>query len=404
MLMKYHSLTIRPDNIYVQESIEHDTIIKSVSLTPSVSDSTKRSSLVVCIDGSEATLCNLLTNTMESKILNIPLKKGVRLEIRTEGENELDVLFLEIESHEIEEDAANDATSYKVIKVSENAPYKIEKTEIAKILNISISSDGESALKDNSSTKVTIKDGSDIIKITDLETGVKECEVVDIEIDNREVDIEVEGPGSVDILVLESKEQDNCCNESDACCDENDACCIQEITEEENMESENVSQDNATPLTSAIDSSSPSEKCPEEQEKSKSIKKRKMCTEEKTDEESPKKVHTEEELNETEKTAAAAEDWEKVVEKEDVNVSTLSEGIGRLIGKRSVISTEYSVTSGGDKNTFQEKVMVRRVPEHVHLKYFSDLIRGSREGAVFKADIKTASKSTEVVLNVGKLE
>ncbi|KAH9386557.1 uncharacterized protein NEMAJ01_1453 [Nematocida major] len=375
--MKYHSLTIRPNNIYVQESIEHDTIIKSVSLTPVVSETSLRSSLLASIDGNEVTLCNLLTNKIETKILNIPLSKGVRVELRTEGDNEIDVLFLEIESHDVEHKPSK--VSYKAVRVTEKEKYTIDRSEAVKILNISISNEDESpSMKP---TQIIIKDGDVVLKITELVPGKKECEVVDIEIENQNVEIEVKGPGAIDMLFLqENTEEPACCHGEEKCLEEASAESAEEkhpASEEEKKEQKDTEDACREALQGAA--------------------KRKHAD----DAEGARKkalLETEGKVQEIEQ--KSTEQPEEAVE---ASVRMLSDGIGKLIGKKSFISVSYSVSEGSGSKSFEETILVRKLLEHTHLKHFSSVIRGSREGASFKAELKAPSGTTEVLLNIGKV-
>lgn len=381
--MKYHSLTIRPNNIYVQESIENDTIIKSVSLTPVVSNTSIRSSLIALIDSDEVTLCNLLTNRIESKILNIPIKKGTRIELRTEGENEIDLLFLELEPYEVPEE--REETEYKVVKIREGVNYSINETEKIKILNISISDEGREETKE-SRTLVIIKENDIILKITELEIGRKECEVVEIDLENRNVEVEVQGPNSIDLLLIESKEQsENACESSEQ--QENECENEKELESEgekccsEKEDNENQKEEHSL-ISSTINTQNSCEKCNEESCSCVQVNKKRRLP-----------FAAEEEVKRT------------VAEKEkSAGVTVISEGIGKLIGKKSFISADYSVIAGGVDKSFSETVLVRRLPEHIHLKYFADIVKGSREGAVFKVEIAAEEGPTEILLNIGKIK
>ncbi|OAG30197.1 hypothetical protein NEIG_01217 [Nematocida sp. ERTm5] len=427
--MKYHSLTIRPNNIYVQESMENDTIIKSVSLTPCVAKDSIRSSLIAAIDGEEATICNLLTNKMESKTLNLPLTKGVRIELRTEGENEIDVLFLEMDETEGVTD--NENAVYKTIQIAGNTKQVIDESKQVRVLNVSIADPDTHTVQEP--TRVVMRRKREEVTIADLEVGIKECEVVDIQIDD-EVEIEVIGLNRVDLLVLlsERREEGECnaedcgieeCEGSKAV-EENTSCHAVQHTEER------VPADS---ITSSIDESCTcgTSQCKNCTCKTNSSERKRKCsdlpceTAEQTESleisETPsKKTKLSEDVNEpsNEQTLTAVSNesecskkqLEEIPENEDlsnakIDIKTISDGIGRLVGKKSFISAEYTV-SGSDtsKESFNEVVLVRRFPEHSHLKYFSNVVKGSREGAVFKATVKTDKSTKEVVLNVGKIK
>lgn len=399
--MKYHSLTIRPNNIYVQESIEYDTIIKSVSLTPSVSENSKRSSLIAEIDTHRVTLCNLLINRTESKILNIPIREGSRIELRTEGENDLDVLFLEIEPHEIEEEQDN--SKYKVIKITENTPYTVRDKERIKILNISLSNEDISRVLNQNEiaeiTEITVKNANETILRTKLEIGIKECEVVDIEIEQG-IEIITVGPGTVELLVLEA-----ITDKTDTLTQEIDQ--TAEISENKNKPAE--ISDNKRKSAEISEIANESVKKPRIHDTTEEITVETKATEETITPKDKATVETEQ-RDSTPKTTLnpkdpviTDDDWSQPAE-DQIEIKKVSEGIGRLIGRRSVISVDYSINRAEITDSFTEKIIVRKLPAHIHLKYFSEIIKGAREGSVFKGVIVKPTSTTEILVKIGRIE
>ncbi|KAI5162991.1 hypothetical protein NEAUS03_2167 [Nematocida ausubeli] len=380
--MKYHSLTIRPNNIYVQESMENDTIIKSVSLTPCVEKDSIRSSLIATIDGQQTTICNLLTNKMESKILNIPVKQGVRIELRTEGVNEMDILFLEMDPHEV--NTNEEETVYRTIQVPGHASHTVDELS-ARILNVSIAYTEEVV---DGTSKVLMKSNGETTLLAELEMGRKECEVVDVLADSQ-MELVVDGPHAIDFLIVEGSKgeplEDASCEAEDA----QDTESAQESTPQEEKNEEIIER--IVPET--CQKGEGKRKCPEDPQPQEEKKVKLSET---------KKEESEEKVEETE-----IETQSMNIPQENAVVSdikTISDGIGKIVGKKSFITAEYTVSSGENKKeSFSEVVLVRRMAEHTHLRYFSDVVKGAREGAVFKAEIKAADAHTEVVLNVGKI-
>lgn len=93
----YHSLTVQPDNVYKQDALEKNTVIRSASLTPSPRGE-GRTSLVVSISGgANTTLCSFVTERLESQLLNVPVQKGAEITLCVEGKNDVDVVFYEEE-------------------------------------------------------------------------------------------------------------------------------------------------------------------------------------------------------------------------------------------------------------------------------------------------------------------
>ncbi|EHY66185.1 hypothetical protein NERG_00881 [Nematocida ausubeli] len=386
--MKYHSLTIRPNNIYVQESMENDTIIKSVSLTPCVEKDSIRSSLIATIDGQQTTICNLLTNKMESKILNIPVKQGVRIELRTEGVNEMDILFLEMDPHEV--NTNEEETVYRTIQVPGNASHTVDEIS-ARILNVSIAYTEEVV---DGTSKVFMKSNGETTLLAELEIGRKECEVVDVLAD-AQMELVVEGPHAIDFLIVEGSKGGPL---EDASCeveDEQDTEDAQESAPQEEKNEEMIG--GIVPET--CQKGERKRKCPEE---TKEPEETQPQEEKKVKLSEAKKKESEEKVEETE-----IETQSMNIPQENAVVSdikTISDGIGKIVGKKSFITAEYTVSSGENKKeSFSEVVLVRRMADHAHLRYFSDVVKGAREGAVFKAEIKAADAHTEVVLNVGKI-
>ncbi|KAI5190328.1 hypothetical protein NECID01_0920 [Nematocida sp. AWRm77] len=405
--MGYHSLTIRPDNTYDQENVEKDAILKSVSLTPYVNEKCKRVSIMAKLDEEkEITLCSLLVGKSESKVLNMPLKKGTKLSLWTEGETDVDALFYELDEEEGEEteeysDSEQERES-KYLGVSVEGGKKVILQEDVPLRALS------AALKEPVKKEKTVlfyqtEDG-DVPIVTFLPES-KETEVLDLEFDpGMEIVLGVKGDNAVDVLFLrgdEEEEEDSFDSEEEEV--EGEFNSASDSAEEELLEERSVKEEEeAEEVSEASEKNLPSG--------TKNLRKRALDVNDMEGEDiQTKKIMLPESLEHEKGESENAKDTENSSpSKESANVDVVSEGIGKLIGKRSLVFSKYTVKSSlTSEQEFEEMLTVRKLSSHPHLKYFSELIKGTREGAVLKATVSKeengATQSTECILNIGKL-
>lgn len=444
--MVYHSLTIRPDHVYEQETVERDTILKSVSLTPYVNEKNERASLVARFNGGEeVTICTLLVGRNESRVLNMPLKRGTKLTLSVEGGNDVDALFYEIDE-EYENENENDG-GYMSLTVQQGERAVIREKVDLKILN--------AALKDSATKEKTILylqgEEKDIPLVHFLPGRIEE-ETLDLEIEaGNEVVLGVKGPGKIDILILRGPEIDlgaydsNGSNESEL---ETELSESGELSESNSGETELSESNSGESGESAklIQSNQPSQPSqPNQQEltaNSTPTKRsdRKRVFSEDAEEVPLKRINTREGTEKISSdtiaipntgsdtsagTTSVCSQAEEVpititsaattssttsnavtnttTEEDGSEISVIFEGVGKLIGRRSIFSAKYSISNGDVEEEHEESIVVRKLHIHPSLNQFSKIVRGMREGAIIKAVKKRDQHSEECTLKIGKL-
>ncbi|OAG29337.1 hypothetical protein NEDG_01410 [Nematocida displodere] len=378
--MAYHSLTITPENTYAQESIEKDTILKSVSLTPYVNASEKRAAVTATIDdGALITICSLVVGHSESKVLNLPLKKGTKIVLGAEGCNDIDVLFYEVDDLSEEVDGFSEeglGEKYLALSIEGGQTQTLKETTPIRILN--------AALKGTPTSERTVLlcgAGGASTPVATFLPGAKETEVLDLLFEaNEEVALTAVGPNTIDVLVLrgtgypeEVLEDAECSNECSAQCSAQgerrktspeihpDDVQVKRIQLPEVV---TVPETKTSPETNTV-----------------------TVPETKTSPETNTEAKTDPETN-----------TETIVD-----VSVVSEGIGRVIGRKSIISCKYRTILPIPEKEAEEVIPLRKAGEHRVLKYFADKIRGAREGSIMKATVTTAGSVAEYSISVGEI-
>ncbi|KAI5185096.1 hypothetical protein NEHOM01_0601 [Nematocida homosporus] len=264
--MVFHSLTIRPQHIYTQESIERDTILKSVSLTPIISAKTERVSLLMQVDNQpEINVCTLLVNTCESKVLNLPLKAGTSIQLSSLGSSDLDLLFYELSDSDLDGgDRDSDFEEGEVSEVSEvssksglnglrevSSGYmsvtvrggqrvSVQEEVSLRVVNAAVRvEEGELQGGVELGRTVLFMQGEerDVPLVTFI-PGRSETEVLDLEIAaGEEIVFGVAGPNAVDLLILRGDELEE--EELSGCTWVTEEESAEEESEEESEEEEN---------------------------------------------------------------------------------------------------------------------------------------------------------------------
>ncbi|KAI5173129.1 hypothetical protein NEFER03_2098 [Nematocida sp. LUAm3] len=376
--MGYHTLSIRPDNTYTQESMERDTILKSVSLTPYVDENEKRTSLKLQIDDQkEITLCSLLVNSCESKVLNMPIKRGSKISFELEGKNDIDILLYELEP---EEEVEEEEGAYITRRIEGNQRITIQENFPIRIINASVVKEG---ISQERTVLFLQKEEGDVPLVTFL-AGHNETESIDIDLpQDEEITLGVKGNNAVDILIYYTIYPEECASD--------------EYLSEEEASEENASNDELSG-EEKLNSEEEQREQEENKEVQKNNRKRQSESSPEEKEEVPlKKIQMipGEEKKDDFSSIASEEEEDKVV--------LVSEGVGKVIGRRSIISCTYSLMKDGQKEEHQEEVLIRKMTKHAVLKsFFSSVIR-SREGAVFKGFIHKDTEKYECLLRVGKI-
>ncbi|KAI5181254.1 hypothetical protein NEOKW01_1473 [Nematocida sp. AWRm80] len=416
----YHSLTIQPDNIYEQERVERSMVIKSVSLTPYVKENTKRVCLLAEIDGVKVTLCTLVVNSAESRVLDVMIKKDSHLKLMTEGENDIDVLFYEYEEEEYSEE---DQVEYKEVKILPGEKIKITESTVMRIISASIKEENP---KEKTVLYYSTEEGE--TAVARFIPGQDQAENIDMIFEPYQtVELSVQGSSPVTLFIVVEKNE----GASEEC----SQCSMEECSNalsENNPEIINAAQEKEKESQSTENIQKPQKA--EKAEKSEKAKrsasentqtKRTQPAQENTSEKpceesahsnysSADSILTDITADECQKSAettpilsgpaspVSSTETQSTAEPE-TEVKLISEGIGKLIGKKTQFSSTYTIQTNGQTETFEETLVTKLLPVHKHLHIFSKIVKGTREGAILKATTKDSTGVSEYTLKIGKI-
>jgi Nucleoplasmin-like domain len=328
----YHSLTVQPFNTYVQEEVERDMILTCASLTPSLREEKERTSLLMAIDGhQEVAVCTFIPGSMESKVLRFPIKRGSRIAISSEGSNDIDLLFHEMEdTAELEEECA--AGRYVCLSVKEGEPVFLRERVPVKLINVSLGRGVEGREK----TTLFLQGEEGDFPLASLIPGEQETATIDLVFrEDEERCFFARGPNTVDVVGIRDSEgigeewEETLNFESDE----------SSYVEEDSLEAENTVEDVLL-----------RENEPEKnKEKGEGFKRKK----------------------------------DREVREKTENLRVISEGAGKMIGKKSHIKMTYKVSrekevlEKGEGRAFK----MRELEQHKYLSHVAEHIQGRKEKA-----------------------
>lgn len=442
----HHPLTIRPGNTYTQESLEEDTILKSVSFTPCIQTGCGRTVVLIQInEEKEVSICALTVGVCESIVLNLPLRKGTKVSMFVEGKNEVDVLFYEFEEDE-REYVETAPGKYIGLTISEKRREVLRETAAIRVLSASLRM--PQADMQVTRTVLFYQSQEGDIPLVSFLPGRKETEVINLEFPaHEEVCFGVRGPGLVDLLVLRDEEELEPSDITSCSVSEGNSSVSDSCSEQENMKTDTSSSTGKRKITetespgeiptkriSTTDSKSgathskhgvsehsestaqgfsldapkedPKQPLETKQQKQEaenvpvSARLHEAHAESGIQKEQSINLHIEEAL-----CLDSSQNNDSAVLQQKQGVSVISEGIGKLIGKKTTFLAEYQLTDDDGETISQEQVVcTRTLPQHPILKCFSQAVLGTREGTVLSSSVKQKSREYECLFTIKSIQ